>query len=260
MFINSIDPVLVRLGIFQIRYYGIFFALGFLLSYYFLRRFITQGLLKNMDIKKLDDLILYLLVGIILGARILYFGFYDTAVFFSAPLEIIKIWKGGLSFHGGLVGVIIAFYLFSRKHHIKVLGLLDAFVVPGALGLAFGRIANFTNSELYGIIGDVPWCVQFSLVDNFCRHPYQLYASISHFITFGILLWIYTRSHNRVGMTFWSALILYGGLRIITDIFREEVKWFIGLSTGQVLSLIMVLIGGYVLLQHRRSKKDEPIT
>jgi phosphatidylglycerol:prolipoprotein diacylglycerol transferase len=250
MLINNITPVLFKLGSLEIRYYGIIYALGFILTYFFLRYFIKKGKLEGINLKELDDLILYLLVGVVVGARILNFVFYEPAVFFTKPLEILMIWNGGLSFHGGLIGAVVAGFIFSRKKKIKLICLLDALAIPAALGLAFGRIANFTNHELYGPLSNLPWCVKFMLADGLCRHPYQLYASLSHFIMFGLLLYIYFRQ-KRNGTTFWSFVLIYGGFRVITDIFREEMKYFGLISMGQILSLVMFLIGVAILIKKK---------
>jgi len=239
MFVNNIDPVLFRLGIFEIRYYGIIFAIGFIIAFFFLKNFIKKGKL-DLNSKKLDDFILYLILGVVIGARFFYFIFYDTSVFWTNPLEIFMVWKGGLSFHGGLIGIVAGVMYFGKKHKIKFFHLADAVSVPAALALAFGRIANFTNQELVGPVTNLPWCVQYTAIDNLCRHPYQLYASLSHFIMFGLLLYIFFRQ-KKAGTTFWSFVLLYGGFRFITDFFRLELKFF-GISTGQLLSLIMVIV------------------
>ena len=239
MFVNNIDPILLRLGIFEVRYYGLIFALGFIMSFLFLKYFIKKGKL-DLDSKKLDDFIMYIILGVVIGARFFYFVFFDTSVFWTNPLEIFMVWHGGLSFHGGLIGSVIATIFFVKRHKINFLNLADASVVPAILGLALGRIANFTNQELYGTVSNLPWCVQFTAVDTLCRHPYQLYASLSHFIVFGLLLYIFFRQ-KKAGTTFWSFVFLYGAFRFITDFVRVDPK-FLGISTGQILSLLMVII------------------
>jgi phosphatidylglycerol:prolipoprotein diacylglycerol transferase len=240
MIVNNIDPVLTKIGSLEIRYYGIIFALGFVVSYLFLRYYIKKGRLKNLTIKKLDDLILYLIIGIIAGSRIFYTIFYPPYLLFTNPLEIFMIWQGGLAFHGGLIGAIIAIYIFAKKNKLKFLALFDALVIPASLGLAFGRLANYTNHELYGPVTSLPWCVVFKTVEG-CRHPYQIYASITHFLTFLILLLIYSKK-KKDGTTFWSFILTYGVVRLITDFFKVELK-ILSLGIGQWASLIMIILG-----------------
>ncbi len=252
MFKNTIDPVLLELGPFEIRYYGIVYALGFVLVYLFLKHFISKGKLKNMSVKKLDDLILYILLGTVIGARFFNFVFYHPSVFWTNPLEVLKIWNGGLSFHGGLIGVVFATWLFSKKHKVKFISLFDAIAIPASLGLAFGRLANFTNHELYGPITSVPWCVEFLSAAG-CRHPYQIYASLSHFIMFGLVLYIYGKQ-KKEGTAFWSFIFTYGFFRFVTDFWRVEWR-YLGISVGQYLSLIMVIIAGIILIKRWKSTK-----
>lgn len=246
MFVNNINPTLFKIGIFQIRYYGIIYALGFIIAYFFLRYYIKKGRLKDITVHQLEDFMLYLLIGVVAGARLFEFIFYHPGTFWTDPLEILKVWHGGLSFHGGLIGAIISILIFSKRYKIKWTGLLDALVVPTSLALAFGRIANFTNQELYGTVTNVPWCVQFTAVDNLCRHPYQIYASLTHLLAFAILIFIY-KYQKKEGTAFWSFVLLYGGLRVITDFFRVEDR-----AIGQILSLIMFITALAVLLIRKR--------
>ncbi|MCK5282321.1 MAG: prolipoprotein diacylglyceryl transferase [Nanoarchaeota archaeon] len=252
MFTNNISPVLFKIGIFEIRYYGIIYALGFIIAYLFLRHYIKKDKLEGIKVKQVDDLILYLLIGTVVGARLFNFVFYNPRVFWFDPIEILRIWEGGLSFHGGVIGAIISMSIFSRKYKVRFIDIIDALVIPGSLALALGRIANFTNQELYGTLSNLPWCVKFVAVDGLCRHPYQIYAAISHFILFGILLFIYARQ-NKEGASFWSFILFYGSFRFFTDFFREEIKFY-GISMGQFLSLIMVIISLVVLIKRRKIK------
>ena len=241
MLTNSINPVLFHLGMFQVRYYGIIFAAGFIIVYYMLLWFTKKRQLDYTP-KELDDFLLYLVIGVVAGARFFEFVFYHPSVFFTDPLEILKVWHGGLSFHGGFIGAVIAVILFCKRKSKNPLELMDALVVPSILALAFGRLGNFTNSELYGPPTDVSWCVQFTMVDDLCRHPYQIYASLSHLLLFTILLYTYARYWQTKGVTFVTFLGGYGALRVITDFFREEPKYWLGLSTGQWLCAAMIVI------------------
>lgn len=247
MFVNNIDPVLFRIGIFQIRYYGIVFALGFIITYLFLKYFVKKKKISKLDTKNLDNLLLYLIIGIVLGARLFYFIFYRPSEILSDPSEIFMVWHGGLSFHGGFIGGIFASWFFCKKYKVDLLSIADASVIPASLALALGRIANFTNQELYGYVTDVPWCVVFTSIDNLCRHPYQVYAALSHLLMFIILIHVY-KDQKTKGTSFWAFVFLYGILRFITDFFRVESR-FLGISTGQYLSLIMVIISWIIIVK-----------
>jgi phosphatidylglycerol:prolipoprotein diacylglycerol transferase len=257
MFVNNINPVLFKLGIFEIRYYGIAYALGFIIAYFFLRHYIKKGKLKGIEKSKIDDLILYLILGVVLGARLFYFIFYEPIQLLKSPLEFFMTWKGGLSFHGGLIGAIISIFLFCRKNKVHYLHLSDALVIPASLVLALGRIANFTNQELIGPVTNVPWCVQFTAVDSLCRHPYQIYASISHLILFFILIYIYN-NQKKEGTSFWSFIFIYGIFRLITDFWKEELIFILGMKMGQILSLAMIVFAlAYVIYKRINKKKGE---
>jgi len=252
MIINNINPVLFKIGFLQIRYYGLIYALGFVLAYFFLRYQIKKGRL-TLDNKQLDDLLFYLLIGVVMGSRLFYAIFYSPYLMFTDFLGLFRIWEGGLAFHGGLIGAVIAVYLFSKKYKIKIYDILDAIVVPGILGLALGRIANYTNHELYGYVTNVPWCVMFTDVIG-CRHPYQIYAGITHLIVFGILWFSYSRQKIK-GTTFWNFVLFYGIFRFITDFFKVEDKFF-GMGVGQIASIAMIGIASYILLKKIIKEKE----
>jgi phosphatidylglycerol---prolipoprotein diacylglyceryl transferase len=253
MFVDNINPVLLKIGSLEIRYYGIIYALGFMLTYIFLRYYIRKEKITNLNEKQLDDLMIYIIIGVVVGARFLYFVFYSPFTFFTNPFEVFIIWHGGLSFHGGLIGVILALILFSRKLKVNFMQIADAITIPASLGLALGRIANFTNQELYGTITNVPWCVKFTTSEG-CRHPYQLYASLSHFIMFFILFLIY-KNQKKEGTTFWSFVFFYGLFRFITDFWREEIIITFGLNEGQLLCLVMIAVSSVLIIKRKLNKK-----
>lgn len=247
MFFNNINPVLLNLGPFEIRYYGIIYALGFLLGYFYLKQQIKNKKLK-LSTEQLESYFLWLIIAIIIGARLFEIIFFSWSYYASRPFEMLMIWNGGLSFHGGLVGASIVTYLFAKKNKITFYDLADSLVVPAALALAFGRIANFINSEHYGKIADAvktPWCVVYQKVDDYCRHPSQLYESLKNFLIFGVLLFYDNinrkRTHYRKGSIFWMFVFLYGMLRFIVNFYRDDILYW-GLSMGQWLSLTMALI------------------
>jgi phosphatidylglycerol:prolipoprotein diacylglycerol transferase len=176
---------------------------------------------------------------------------WQPQFYLSHPIEILKIWHGGMSFHGGLAGVIVAGWLFCRKRHIQLATVADAIAVPAIFALAIGRIANFINGELWGRVTDVSWCVQFPDVDG-CRHPSQLYAAGKRFLVFGWLLWLHVTQKWKPGFIFWNFVLFEGIGRIIVDFFREDVLYY-GLSKGQWMSLLMAAIAGWVLIRLHRN-------
>ena len=221
MFFHNINPVLLELGPFQIRYYGLFYALGFVIAY-FLISYLAKK--RELPITKDDvaDFLVYEIIGIILGARLIYVIVYNPLFYFQNPLEIFALWHGGLSFHGGLIGAIAGGYLFCRKKKTEFYDLADIVVVPVALALALGRIGNFTNAELYGRITDVSWCIDYSknqFVEkiNGCRHPSQIYASIKNLTIFTVL-WLIKDKKLPKGFMFWSFVALYGLFRTVVEL------------------------------------------
>ncbi len=221
MFVQNINPVLVHFGAVQIRYYGIIYALGFIITYFFLKHAITRKKLRLTQ-DDLDQFMLYLIIGVVIMARFFDVFIYSYPFYHNHIIEFFKIWTGGLSFHGGLVGAILAVVLFTQKKKIHFYELADAISIPAVLALALGRIANFINSELYGTIANpltTPWCVVFEKVDGFCRHPVQIYQSIKDFTIFGILFFM-NRKKQKQGTIFWTFILLYGILRFSITFWR----------------------------------------
>ena len=255
MFFHNINPVLLGLGHFQIRYYGLLYALGFVITYFMLPRLARA---KGLKISKDDvaDFLVYMIVGVIAGARLAYVLFYNPIYYLQNPFEIIALWHGGLSFHGGLFGAILAGYLFCKRKKIEFYDMADIVVVPVALALALGRIGNFMNAEIYGRITDVPWCVDYSrnkFVENLpngCRHPSQIYESIKNFFIFAVL-WFVKEKKLPKGFMFWNFIALYGLLRTIMEFFRqpdEQIGFIFNYFTmGQLLSFPLFLIGLFML-------------
>ncbi len=239
----DIDPVLFSLGPLEIRYYGLVYVLGFILLTFLLLR-----ARKSLSLSKDDvyDLIYYLILGVLLGSRFFHVFFWEPSYYFSQPWKIFFIWEGGMSFHGGLFGTIIACYLFSKKKHFSFYKLADFLVVPGLIALAFGRIANFINGELFGTITSVPWCFNFG--DDLCRHPYQLYSSLKRFALAGFFLILQKYYSFREGFIFWLMLFFMGLGRFSLDFLREELIYY-GLTIGQWLSLIMIIFSMIVIFK-----------
>ncbi|MDO8741191.1 MAG: prolipoprotein diacylglyceryl transferase [Candidatus Woesearchaeota archaeon] len=262
MFYNSIDPVLFRLGSLEIRYYGIIYALGFVIAYFMIYHLAKKGKLK-LTKDDVADFVFYLLIGTVIGARVFYVVFYDPVYFINNPLMIPAVWHGGLSFHGGLVGAIIAGLLFCRKKKISFYEIADIAVIPLALGLFLGRIANFINGELIGRITNVPWCVKFQNFEG-CRHPSQIYEAIKNLFMFSVLWFVYdlkTKGKKLpAGSLFWLFVIMYSVLRFFIEFFRmpDEQLGFIafGLTMGQILNIVMFLTALFFLIRFNYKKKS----
>lgn len=267
----AINPVLVSLGPIAIRYYGLVYALGFIFTYIYLRYQIKHKHLR-LNFDQLDTLIIYLILGVIIGGRVGEFIFFQPHVLFSTPLEVLYIWKGGMSFHGGVLGVVLALFFFCRKYKIRFYEITDHLVIPLSLVLFFGRIANFINQELVGRVTNVSWCMNFNSEINaqgekVCRHPSQLYEALKNLAIFFILLAQEQRQHiNRQfkeGYLSWLFVLLYGVFRTVVNIWRDDPLWFFGvLSTGQVLSFAMAIIALVVLFKFywvRKGKRDKHI-
>jgi len=249
MFVHNIDPVLFNVGPFEIRYYGVIYALGFIILYFMLKYFVKTKRIQ-LKLKDIDDLVLYEVIGVVLGSRLVYVLFYNLAYFAANPFEIFAFWTGGLSFHGGLLGGLVAGLIFSRKKKISFYQLGDMAIMPAALALALGRIGNFLNGELVGRITDVPWAVKFKEYDGL-RHPSQIYASIKNVIIF-ITLWVlkdkkFGEKKLPDGFLLWLFVIMYSVFRFIVEFFREPDSQlgfiFAGITMGQILSLVTFIVG-----------------
>ena len=244
MFYHNIDPILLSLGPFQIRWYGIIFVLGILTSYFVFKHLAKLNKLP-LSGKDFDHYMLYGTIGLVVGARLgsVISNIGDHA---ANPLQIFAIWNGGMAFHGGLVGLIVAGILFSRKKKIPFYSVADLTVIPAALALAFGRIANFINGEFHGTPTSLPWSVVFPMVDDKPRHPVQLYESAKNFFTFSIL-WMIKGKAFPPGTLFWLFITLYGGARFALEFYKDLSPLLAGLTWGQIWSLPMLAVGSYML-------------
>ena len=250
MFVSNIDPILVSFGPFEIRYYGLFFVLGFVIAYFLLVHLAKR---RELSLNKDDitDFLLYIIIGVVLGARIFYVFAYNLPFYLDNPVQIIAIWNGGLSFHGGIIGAAIAGFYFTKKKKVDFYELADIVVIPVALGLALGRLGNFTNGELYGRITDVPWSFKFPDAEGF-RHPSQIYASFKNLLIF-FTLWTNKDKQLPKGFMFWLFVVMYSALRFTVEFFREpdpQLGFIIGwLTMGQILSIIMFVIGIFFIIR-----------
>lgn len=249
MFYNNVDPALLKLGPLEIRYYGIIYALGFIIAYFFISYLSKERKLK-LTKDDIWDFLFYLIIGTVIGARLFEIIIYNPIYYFKNPLEMLALWHGGLSFHGGLLGAIIAVFLFCRKKKIEFYDLADICVIPLAFALFLGRIGNFLNGELVGRITNLPWCVKFKNYGG-CRHPSQLYESLKNLFIFSAL-WLLKNKKLKKGILFWSFILMYSSLRFFVEFFRapdEQIGFILGLTMGQWLSIIMFVIGLYFFVR-----------
>ncbi len=258
MIVHNFDPVLIDLGFFQIRWYSIAYILGIILGWVYAGKIIRQTSKKHnlelIDLKKFEDLIIYLIVGIIVGGRIGYVCFYNLEYYLKNLNEILMIWHGGMSFHGGLIGVIIAVLFFSKNKKINFFNTADIICCVAPIGLFLGRIANFINGELFGKASSLPWSVVFPLGGNIGRHPSQIYEAILEGILLFIIINYLAIKKNlliKTGYISCIFLILYSIFRIFSESFREP-DYHLGyifnyFSMGTLLSLL-TLISGFIII------------
>ena len=250
----SIDPVILSLGIIQIRWYGVAYLLGFLIGLYFIKK-INKNVTNEIKNKEIDDFLIWAIIGVILGGRIGYMLFYQTSIIFSNPLSIFFIWKGGMSFHGGLIGIIISIFLYSKKKSINFFQLSDLVSNVAPIGLFFGRLANFINVELYGRVTEFPFAIIYPTIDQLPRHPSQLYEALFE----GIILFFilnFFRKKNKLGLVTSLFLIFYSLFRITIEFFREpdvHIGLFFNLiSMGQLLCIPLFFIG--IMIYYKKVK------
>ncbi|MBI2573651.1 prolipoprotein diacylglyceryl transferase [Candidatus Woesearchaeota archaeon] len=270
MWTHSLDPVLVHLGPLEIRWYGLVYVLGFLFAAWLLHKYRSH---LNMSKDEVWDLMLYVILGVLIGSRV-FEVFWEPRYYLSNPLNFFKVWQGGMSFHGGFVGIIAGVWLYARKTKRSFSQLADIISMPAMLALAFGRIANFVNGELWGTVADQTktwWCVNFKNTggQDLCRHPQQLYAATYRFMIAGWLWFLLSKnkfrtgqvtsvrdqhfSSFRAGFLFWNFVLLEGIGRFIVDFWREDTLWG-PLTIGQWFSAAMVVVAVVVMI--RRYKDD----
>jgi len=261
----DINPVLLNLGPLEIRYYGVFFALGLYLAYTLARFMITLkrsgSAHKNLSLETFDKLAVYLIIGLIVGARLGHIVFYELDYYLAHPVQIIKVWEGGLSSHGAAIGLLIAYALFlwrNKKNHL--FDYADILVVAVTLPVSLIRLGNFFNSELLGRETNAPWGVVFNRVDDFSRHPSQLYEFGMGMMLFAILLplWLKKYKTAKPGFFFGLFFVLYFAMRFVVEFFKDFLVYegFFDLTIGQMLSLPFFALGVAVLIKiHAKSKR-----
>ncbi len=256
----NFNPVAFSLGPLDVRWYGLMYLLGFCMAW-LLATWRIKRYHLTWSSEDVGDLIFFVALGVVIGGRLGYLVFYKTSALLYHPLFIFKLWEGGMSFHGGLIGVLLSLYFFSRKKHKSFLDVLDFTAPLVPLGLAAGRLGNFINGELWGRTTDLPWGMIFPEIDFQPRHPSQLYELTLEGILLFVIIWIYARKKRPTGHVSALFLISYALLRIFAECFREpDVQHgylaFGWLTEGQVLSIPMLIFGFYLWW----SKRDEYIS
>ena len=259
MFINNFDPVAIQILSIEIRWYSLAYIAGILLGWILSKKFfISDPKLKD----QFDDFLGYLIIGIIIGGRLGYVFFYNFNYYSNNLIEILKIWQGGMSFHGGLIGVIVVSIWFSKKNSQNPFFYLDIVALVAPIGIFFGRVANFINSELYGLETNLPWAVKFIKVDNLYRHPSQLYEAFFEGLVLFLIL-IYFRKKVSIkspGLISGFFLFFYSIFRFIIEFFRvpdEHIGYlFLNFTMGQIMSFIFLLIGTYLIATRYEIEKE----
>ncbi len=251
MYIHNLNPIIFDFGILSLRWYSLAYLVGIVFGWWYGKKiifFINNEYKKNYDLNLFDDYITYVIISIVIGGRLGYVLFYNLNYYIANPIEIFFIWNGGMSFHGGLLGLIVATIFFSKRKEFDKLVLLDVVSCVAPVGIFFGRLANFINGELYGKPTDLPWSVTFPLVDNQPRHPSQIYeALLEGVLLFLILNFMLRKMSYKNGKCAALFLIFYSIFRIITEFYREpdfQIGYILNfISMGSFLSFFMFVIG-----------------
>lgn len=240
----DISPIAISLGPIHIRWYGLMYILTFMIAYFFIPRLIAE---RKLETKKdfTIDLLFAILLGVILGGRLGYILFYHLSFYLQNPLEIIKIWSGGLSFHGGLIGVALALIYICKKEHLNFYKLTDTIIPVAPIGIFLVRIGNFINSELYGRITDSSVCMRFPTDPQNCRYPSQLIEALLEGLLLFIVIFFLRKKIKTPGILSWIFILGYAAARFSAEFFREpdvQIGYFFGtLTLGQIFSVLMVL-------------------
>lgn len=243
MYQLTVNPTLFHIGPLEVRYYGLIYVFGFLLVYWIMlkRR-------KELELTKdqVESFIVHIILGVVIGSRLGEVLLWNPGYYLQNPLQVLMIWRGGMAFHGGLIGAVLAGWLFSRKNKVDFAKLADIVALPAVFVLAIGRIGNFINQEIWGTVTNVSWCFK---VGDECRHPYQIYAFLKRMGVFFILFGLTKVRKFKDGFIFWMMVLLMGIGRVLLDFLREDTRYF-GMSLGQWFSLVMVVTALYVLMKY----------
>ena len=255
----NVDPELLHLGPISVRWYGLLFALAFIVGYKIFEWVFKR---ENRPQEDLEQLAVYMIFGTVIGARLGHCLFYNPEYYLSHPIEILEVWKGGLASHGAAIGILIALYLYVKKKKESFLWLLDRIVIVVALGGSFIRLGNLFNSEIIGKPANVPWAFVFTRVDNLPRHPSQLYESIAYFLIFIVLFYLYKNKYKELakGYLFGLFLVLVFAFRFFVEFLKEVQEPFeagLVLDMGQILSIPFVLAGLYLIWRAVKIKRAD---
>ena len=258
----NIDPVFLRIGPVQLRWYGLMYMISFIVGFFVLRRLAKYRKL-NISTDDLYDLLFYLILGVMVGGRLGYVLLYDFGSYIRDPLSIFAIWQGGMSFHGGFVGVILAAWYITKKKKWEFFEIADLITAAAPIGLGLVRIGNFINGELYGRPTNVAWAMVFPEGGTMPRHPSQIYeALLEGLLLFVILQWLYRKNFYR-GTVFWAGLAFDGLFRFLVEFVREpdaQIGYDLGPFTrGQELTFPMLVIGTTMMIIYMRRTRSEPV-
>ena len=264
----QLDPTIVRIGPFALRWYGLMYLLGFLASFFLVKRQIREeaekGFLKDREREErlLEGILVALVLGVIVGGRLGYVLFYNPGFFLKHPLEILATWHGGMSFHGGAIGVAIAGWIYCRRHDTDFFLWADRFAVTVPVGLFFGRIGNFINGELFGRPTDVPWAMIFPQGGLVPRHPSQLYEALCEGPVLFAILWPLRGKRWPTGRKLALFFVCYGVIRFFLEFFREPDPQlgfiaFGWLTMGQLLSVLLALFGLVLFVLRKNPRQEE---
>ena len=263
MYTHNLDPIILNFGFIDIRWYSLAYIFGILIGWWYGKKIINEKFKiigNKFELNIFDDLITFLIVSIIIGGRLGYIVFYNYEYYILNPIDILKIWEGGMSFHGALIGICIGTFMFSKRKEIETFFLLDIIACVAPIGIFFGRIANFINAELVGKITTMPWGIIFPTTDMMLRHPSQLYeAFLEGLMLFLIMNFLIFQKNYKIGTCSYLFLIFYGIFRIFSEIFREpdiQIGYIFNLlSMGTILSFFM-LVAGFIILIFLRKKNE----
>ncbi|MEA2103883.1 MAG: prolipoprotein diacylglyceryl transferase [Candidatus Cloacimonadota bacterium] len=262
MIFPEINPTILKIGFLQIRWYSMMYIISFIIGYFSIKKMYKA---RNIQLKKDDfeNLFFYIMLGVMVGGRVGYVLFYNLSECLHNPLEFFAVWHGGMSFHGGMLGVVLFGFIFSKKHGYDFYKLADPPAVIAPIALAFGRLGNFINAELYGRSTDLPWGMVFPTdPERIPRHPSQLYELfLEGILLFAILFFLYNKKVKE-GIVFWSFISFYGLFRFLVEFVREpdvQLGHLIGFMTmGQILSSLMVIVGIVGIISCILKKQAKP--
>ena len=256
----DINPSIIKFGSLDIRWYGFLYIVGFMIGYIFLRKLLKY---RKINLKKdeYENMLFTIMLGIIIGGRLGYVLFYNLSYYFSHPLDIFKVWEGGMSFHGGAIASIILGYFFCKKHKLSFYQLADPVLPLASIGLGLGRLGNFINAELYGRVTNVPWAMIFPTdPQKLPRHPSQLYEIFLEGIVLFVVSFLMLKKISKPGIVFWTWIGLYGLFRFLVEFVREpdtQLGFVLGpLTMGQVLSSLMIISSIIALILLKRKSKN----